>query len=189
METNLKDSGKRKIFEPNTVEQLLRGWLLHAHKGRNRHDLSARWHDQQRIWLGGTAVVVSAIIATSASISAALQPDALPSIKIIIAMFGSLSAILIGLSTFLNLAERAEKHRSAGVRYKEIIRELERVLSIHSVKDLTNTDPTLVKIQKKLDELEEAAPVVSERIYDRVESDWKKHGVTFITTADKMYHE
>ena len=38
----------KKLFEPANREELLRGWLLHAHKGRGRHDFAARRNDTYR---------------------------------------------------------------------------------------------------------------------------------------------
>lgn len=172
---------KKKIFEPESIEQLLQGWLLHAHKGRNRHDLAARRYDRLRIWLGGTAAVISAVVATSASFSAALA-DIL-TVKIVMSVFGTLSAILISLSTFLNLSERAEKHRSTAVRYKETIWEIEKVLSGSSVKTLTGEEQPVLAIQKSMKELETIAPVVSERIYKQVEREWQSNGIAFVSTA------
>ena len=32
----------KPLFEPADTEELLRGWLLHAHKSRDRHDEAAR---------------------------------------------------------------------------------------------------------------------------------------------------
>lgn len=193
MSTDSAVSGEgKKIFQPDSIERLLQGWLLHAHKGRNRHDLAARRYDRLRIWLGGVAAIVSAIVATSASISATLSDapsnasSGISYIKIIVAMFGTLSAILISLSTFLNLAERAEKHRSAGVRYKEIIWELEKVLSSPSVKAFTSADQSVISIQKNMKELETVAPVVPERIYDQVERGFKSNGIEFISTAGSL---
>ena len=97
-----------------------------------------------------------------------------------------LSAILTGLSTFLNLAERTEKHRSAGVHYKKMIRELERILS-QPVADLTREDPSVTRIQQQLDELEESAPVVPEDIYHQIEDQWNEHGVELVETAANLY--
>jgi len=56
---------KAQIFEPDNPNELLRGWLLHAHKGRDRHDLAARRCDRQRYLLGIPATIFSAIVGTS----------------------------------------------------------------------------------------------------------------------------
>ena len=84
------------------------------------------------------------------------------------------------------MSERAEKHRFAGVRYKEAIRELERILSV-SVSSLGNTDRSVTAIQDRFDQLEESAPVVPERIYDQVEEGWKEQSFVFVTKADELY--
>jgi hypothetical protein len=179
--------GKR-VFEPGDTGEVLLGWLLHAHKGRQRHDLAARRCDRARLWLGGPAAVLSAIVGTS--VFAALGKEVSnPIFKVGIAAISITSAILTALATFLNLSERAEKHRSAGVRYKEVIRDLERILSegMNNL-DQPPSDPSVAAgIQKRLDELEESAPIVAERIYDRVESEWNERGVAFINKAADLY--
>jgi hypothetical protein len=84
------------------------------------------------------------------------------------------------------LAERADKHRSAGVRYKALIRELERRLSEET--DSSATTPSILdEIQKRLDELEESTPIVPEQISLLVDKDWNSHGVEKITKADGLY--
>lgn len=186
MSANSPESDAKTIFEPDDTEQLLRGWLLHAHKGRERHDLAARRCDTYRLWIGGSAAVFSAIVGTS--VFAALETANIGTTpKIVVAMTAILAAILTSLTTFLNLSERAEKHRSAGVRYKIVIRALERILSA-PVDGLANTDPLLAGIQKQLDDLEESAPVVPERLYDRIEDEWKKRGVEPVGKAADLYH-
>ena len=175
----------RKIFEPDNVEELLRGWLIHAHKGRRRHDLSARRYSTIRLWIGGIAASVSAILGTSVFVALEKQTTNV-TFTLIVALLGITSAVLTSLITFLNLSERAEKHRSAGVGYKKVIREVERILSV-PVGDLPNSDPSVVAIEKRLDDLEDGAPVVPERIYDRVETAWDKRGVKIITKADDLY--
>jgi hypothetical protein len=46
----------------------------------------------------------------------------------------------------------------------------------------------LAGIQKQLDDLEESAPVVPERLYDRVEDDWKERTAEFVGRAADLYH-
>ena len=175
------------IFEPENVEELLQGWLLHVHKGRDRHDLAARRCDRIRWWLGGSAAVLSAIVGTTifAAVEKHLDNSSL-TLKVLIISVGIFAAIVTGLSTFLNLAERTEKHRSAGVHYKEIVWELERILS-QSTAQMTRDDPALTKIQQQLADLEGTAPVVPEKLYAQVEDDWKHRGVKFVLKASDLY--
>ncbi len=180
-----KSPETKKIFEPDSTEELLRGWLLHSHKGRQRHDRAARRLDRERLWLGAIAAGFAAVV--GASVFTILEKESSDSLKVIIAAISILSAILSGLSTFLNLSERAEKHRSAGVRYKAMIRELERRLSAGTGSS-TIAPSLLEEIQKRLDELEENAPIVPEKIFLLVDKDWNTHRVETITKAADFYN-
>jgi hypothetical protein len=178
-------SETKKIFAPGSTEELLQGWLLHSHKGRQRHDRAARQLDRARIWLGAIATAFAVVVSTS--VFAALEKDSSGIWKVVLPVISILSAILSGLSTFLNLAERAEKHRLAGVQYKAMIRELERRLS-DGIIDSTITPSVLDEIQTRLDELEKNAPIVPERIFLLVDKDWNLHSVEKITKATDLYN-
>ena len=85
----------KKLFEPANREELLRGWLLHAHKGRDRHDLAARRNDTLRYWLGVPTVILSAVVGTSVFASLGAQVDT--SLKIVIGLVSITSAVLASL--------------------------------------------------------------------------------------------
>jgi conflict system pore-forming effector with SLATT domain len=172
----------KKIFEPATIEDLVRGWMIHAHKGRDRHDEAARKYDRYRFWLGGPTVALSAIVGTSIFISMESKVD--PRAGILFGLISIISSVLAGLQTLLNFAERAEKHRVAGVKYKELIRELEQLVA-ESKKHLETPGESFTDIRKRLDALELAAPVVSARIYKSIEK--KYSGVAFIEKAAQLY--
>lgn len=175
---------ERKVFEPVDLEELLKGWLLHAHKGRERHDRAARSSDRNRLWIGGAAAILSAVVGTT--VFGALERETSITVRAIVGAVSIIAAILTGLSGFLNLSERTEKHRMAGVRYKIAVRDLERLLSA-PLTALTRDSQPILEIQKKLDDLEETAPVMPERIFDRVDNDWRNAGAEFVGSADKLY--
>ena len=85
------------------------------------------------------------------------------------------------------MAERSDKYRSAGVQYKAMIRELERRLS-EGISNSTITPSVLDEIQKRLDELEESAPIVPEQIFLLVDKDWNLHRVEKISKAGDLYN-
>lgn len=158
-----------EIFEPNDPNELLRGWLLHAHKGRDRHDLAARRCDQRRYWIGVPATVLSAVVGTSTFV--ALQETVVREVRFIVGALAILSAILIALQSFLDLGARAERHRLAGARYKAVIRELEQ-RGIGTV-DLKMDSEDLDTLRVRLDALEEEMPVVSPRVYEAIEARYR----------------
>jgi hypothetical protein len=174
----------RKIFDPRDPEELLRAWLLHLHKGRDRHDLAARHYDRIRTWLGGSATLFAATAGTS--IFAALQKETSSLyLKVAVIAVSLLSAILTGLNSFLNLAERTEKHRATGVQYKALIWRLEQ-LRLKPAAELIGPEAPLEQARQDLQKLEMSAPVVPERLYEKVEHTWRRRCIKFEDHADKL---
>ena len=157
----------KKIFEPSNHEELLRGWLLHAHKGRDRHDLAARRNETYRYWLGVPTIVFSAAVATS--VFASLEAQVAPAFKIALGLVSIAAAVLASLQTFYNFPSRAESHRLAGVKYKAVIRELEQTLT-RPLEALPANAEAFDDLRRRLDDLELEAPVVPEKIYRDVEA-------------------
>jgi hypothetical protein len=163
------------VFEPDDPNELLRGWLLHAHKGRDRHDLAARRCDQRRYLLGIPATIISGIVGTTTFAALEKSPD--QTLQVVVGVLAILAAILVSLQAFLDLGARAERHRLAGVRYKAVIRQLEQ-LGIGTIRNGKLDAPVLTEMRQRLDALEEEMPVVPPGIYDRIES--KYRDLTFI---------
>jgi hypothetical protein len=180
-----KTDDRQNLFEPQQIDELLRGWLLHAHKGRDRHDLAARRLDGYRYRLGIPALILSAIV--GASVIASLEAKLGAWITIGVGLLGIVSSTLTGLQTFLGYAERAEHHRSSGVKYKAIIREIEDAFAKglgpepSSDKDVT---AWIAGLKSRLDTLEQEAPVVPDWIYDRIEKRYQK--VRFVHKTDEL---
>ena len=159
------------VFEPDDPNELLRGWLLHAHKGRDRHDLAARRCDQQRYLIGIPATITSAIVGTTTF--AALQESPDRAIQLLVGVLAIIAAILASLQSFLDLGARAERHRIAGVKYKVVIRRLEQ-MGIGKIAGRGLDDPIVNELRQKLDALEEEMPVVPPGIYDRNEAKYQR---------------
>lgn len=154
----------KKIFEPVTKEETITGWIIHAHKGRDRHDEAARTYTSYRYWLGAPTVALSAIVGTSLFVS--LQASVNAPGKILLGLVSIVSSVMAGLQASLNFAERAEKHRATGVKYKAMIRELEQ-FAVESRTHPETADDSLKSIRERLDALELAAPVISPRFFNQ----------------------
>lgn len=153
------------ICEPQERAEVSRGWLRHAHKGRDRHDEAVRHYDQERYWLGVPAVVFSAIIGTAVFASLGTTVDTAG--KIIVGLISLTAASLSSLQTFFNFADLAERHRAAGVQYKNIIHELEQTFA-ESPEWLQEKAGWLSDLRRRPDELELGALVVPKAIHDRI---------------------
>jgi hypothetical protein len=158
------------IFEPDNPNELLRGWLLHAHKGRDRHDLAARRCDHQRYLLGIPATITAAIVGTGTF--ATLQESPGRAIQITIGSLAIIAAILASLQSFLDLGARAERHRIAGAKYKAVIRHMEQ-MGIGTMPGPGLDAPAVTDLRKDLDTLEEEMPVVPPSVYDSVEARYR----------------
>ena len=166
----------KRLFAPETTHELLNGWLIHAHKGRDRHDSAARRYTSYRYWLGVPTLIISTIVGTS--VFSALTSQVSPPLWV--AILSVSAAVLTALQTFLDFATRADRHRATAVKYKAVIREIEQHIIICD--DGKEPDPVLISgIRTKLDNLEEEAPVILPIFYDEVEA--KYENVTFVKEA------
>jgi hypothetical protein len=171
-------SAQTKILEPINAEELLRGWLMHAHKGRDRHDVAARRYERMRYFLGGPTIVLSAVVGTSV-FSALGHSPSFP-LQLLVGACGVTAGVLAALQTFLDYPTRVERHRLAGVRYKAVIWELEQMLT--GTGRPANPDaPNITTAREHLEALERDMPVVAEGIFDRIET--KYRDVAIVHTA------
>jgi hypothetical protein len=168
----------KTLLDPENVPELLRAWLLHAHKGRDRHDTAARRFEGRRVWLGATALALSAVVGTSVFASIGQQPGV--GVKILVGLLSLSAAVLTALQTFLDYQGRSERHRGAAAKYKAIVREVEQILSTPD--EALKVDPQwFADVRQRFEALEQDMPVVAPSIYDAVEETYRH--VTFVKTA------
>lgn len=175
-------SKPQKLFDPESPSELLLGWLVHAHKGRDRHDLASRVYERGRYLLGIPTLIASTIVGTS--VFSALSSTTDPRTPLWVGLFSVLAAILSALQTFLDLPTRSGNHRAAGVKYKAVIRELEQMRATVAA----GTALTVEQINAAralLDGLEDQAPVVMPRIFAAIERRYAN--VTFVRQALGLY--
>ena len=91
----------KAILEPAIPAERLRGWLLHAHKCRDRHDEAARSYDSVRYWLGVPTIVCSTIASASALASFSAQAGSAGGITA--GIVSLIAAVLAALQTFLTI--------------------------------------------------------------------------------------
>jgi hypothetical protein len=198
-EKDKSEKGKL-IFRPEEVIAVLDGWLVHSHKGRDRHDRAARRADGYRYVLGVPVVVLSAVVGTS--VITDLQETVEWGIYLV-GLLAIAAASLAGIQTSFNYPERAEKHRIAGVKYKAIIREIEETLSeiLQYLSKVGKETPIgkfkiddkeidihiyLSDLRIRLDRLEEETPVVPQGIYNQIEEQYKNK-VSYVKTVWELY--
>lgn len=55
----------KKLFAPEETQELLRGWQIHANKGRDNHELAARSLEHRYRQIGVASIVLSAVVGAS----------------------------------------------------------------------------------------------------------------------------
>jgi hypothetical protein len=170
----------KRLFSPESLDQLLSGWLIHSHKARDRHDLASRTYARGQYALGIPALTVSTIVGTS--LFSALASKEVPALWV--GLLSIAAAVLTAVQTFMDFGGRSDKHRIAAVKYKASIRAIEYLLMRLSKSD-TVTDEELLDLRTQLDNLEESAPVVMPKIYDAVEKRYQD--VKYVRDAIDLY--
>ena len=171
---------EKKLFSPEAIGELLNGWLIHSHKCRDRHDDAARLYAKGQYALGIPSLVVSTVVGTS--VFSALSSNEVPALWV--GILSIAAAVLAALQTFMDFGGRSDKHRSAGVKYKAAVRLLEQNKVRLSQGGELSTDE-IDSMRTLLDTLEDAAPVVMPKIYDRVEK--KYQDLKYVQEAVSMY--
>jgi hypothetical protein len=172
----------QRLFDPGSSLELLRGWLIHAHKGRDRHDAAARIYERSKYAIGIPALIVSTVVGTS--VFSALASDGKSPVSLWVGLLSVTAAVLSALQTFLDFPARAERHRAAAVKYKAVIRGVERVLA-NLAAGHAPADDQITQIEQRLDELEDSAPVIMPHIFSRVEKRYRR--VDFVQEAIGLY--
>ena len=171
---------EKRVFTPSGIDEMLNGWLIHTHKCRDRHDEASRLYAKGIYGLGIPALVVSTVVGSS--VVAALASSTTPPLWV--AALSVASAVMAALQTFMDFGGRSDKHRSAGVRYKAAIRLLEQLkVRRSSAEDISKDE--LDDLRTSLDTLEDAAPVILPKIYDRIEK--KYQDMKYVQAAIDLY--
>jgi hypothetical protein len=174
---------EKKLLKPASIDQLLLGWLIHAHRGRDRHDIAARVYESRRSLFGVLAVALSAAVGTS--VVASVGTDSAPAwARAIVGLLSVAAAVLGSLQTYLDYAGRAERHRRAAGNYKAVIRQIEELLAGRR----TGADISvqlLDEIRRRLDTLEDEMPVVPPGVHAQVQDNYRV--VSFVEEATALY--
>jgi hypothetical protein len=159
----------------------VRGWLIHCHKARDRHDVAARRCERMRYVVGVPAIGLPAVAGTT--IFATIGGSAETAAAVVVGTISIGGAVLTALQTFLDYPGRAARHHEAGAKYKAHIRELEQLLA-GPFDEAVVTEDRVTDIRARLDALEESSPVVGSSDWERVERSYV--GAHFVGRAVEL---
>jgi len=145
------------------AQQTLRSLRI-SHKAHRR---AAAAFERRATWLG-VATVIATTAAGTTFFSAASSSDSL-ALRILAGAFSMMAAVLAALQTALKYTDRCAKHAAVAHQYGVVRRDAEELLAIASKRGVDDSFVSNLKaIRRKWSEIDEAAPHVSQDMYDRV---------------------
>ncbi|MBD3885493.1 SLATT domain-containing protein [Phormidium tenue FACHB-886] len=137
--------------------ELLIKWLKRSHIVLAAHHHASAVLQRRRYWLGVSVIILTSFVGTS--IFATLEGSPSLPIKIAVGFASFVATTLASLQTFLWYEERAERHRSAGIKYGVIMRELEQKAAFPP-KDEDELLRSINDIRIRWDRLNEESPII-----------------------------
>jgi hypothetical protein len=134
---------------------LLEVWYRRAEACHKSHFLASHRYARYNYLIGVPTIALTAIVGTSvfASLSTTTKQVAA---TVAIGAISMTAALLSSLQTFLGFAERADRHRDAGVKYGVIGRLMELILDENALPD----DTAAKSLKKELDDLAASSPKI-----------------------------
>ena len=134
---------------------LLGTWYKRAEACHKCHFLASHRYSRYNYMIGIPTILFTTVVATS--VFASLSTESRSVIAVVVIGFVSIvAAILSSLQTFLGFAERADRHRDAGVKYGTIGRTMELLLNENALP----AGPEAATLKKELDDLAAASPKI-----------------------------
>ena len=127
-EVGITDPTSEPFEWSRSIERVLDDWRLRSWAAQVAHYRVASHLRLYNVWLGLPVVVFTTAVGTSlfATMNQAKLPDAL---RIVVGSVAVVAAILAGIQTFLNFAQRADQHVLAADWYASIRRKIDQELA------------------------------------------------------------
>lgn len=152
----------------NDPKALIKEWNNRVLVALNAHYETARFYRQWHYRLGIPAALSATIVGTT--VYATIDKSTDLRIKIAAGVFGVLAAVLTSLQTFLQLSERAEKHRAIATQYSSVGKELEILIATNQEPDQKKLD----ELRAKYDAVDKDAPSIPNRIRDKTREKYRQ---------------
>lgn len=141
----------------------LHEWQSRAETAQHGHRMAAKYYAACHNWAGGGAVLFAT--ATATTLAAQIQNTTVGGW--VIAVLGTIVALLTALQTFKKFDARSQAHDILRADFASVCRNIEQVLSLQPAE---RGDPEAVmnRVRVRLDELSHANTPVPERIWKNV---------------------
>lgn len=151
--------------EPNKeVEELLEFWFNRANEREKLNYGAANIYVAWHYALGIPVLLLTAVAASDLFTN--LARTATGRMALAISILRVLVPVLAGLQTFMNLSERAEKHRKIAANYGSIKRQIKELLAFHR-DQISEFEKATTDLRAKIDALALEEPSVPRYIFTR----------------------
>jgi len=188
----LSPHNNKRIFAPCEDIDRIKGWLLHCHKSRDRHDATARWLDRQHRLMAS----LTALFSVLAGITVVANLDTVGAeilgvshlrfwAGFVVGGFALSASFLALLQKAARYGERAEVHRRKAEAYKALIWDIEFKLP-RLQRGANETDEWSKEWLKSFELIEkEQAVIVPQWIVNKIETKQYSAAV-FVGHADEL---
>lgn len=153
-------------FTPQ-VEELAKDWFRRCRESQMVHYEYGSLLERRHLYFGVPSIVLSTVVGTAIFSSWEASADG-KFLKIFFGLLSMLSASITALQTFLNLADRASKHKAAGAKYGAIRRDLEFLKLVPPASE-EEVRERLESIKIQMDELASNVPGVPSRFKQKID--------------------
>lgn len=164
--TGQQQTDQRTFVWTAETEQLLNDWRNRAYAAQTGYYIETERLRRLHYMLGIPAVVASSVVGTT--IFANLEKARVATwLRVMLATVSILAAVLMGLQTFLRLAEQASLHSAAAAWYSAIRRDIDATLGLPA--QLRGDPREFVSgVRKEMNKAGQNAPELSERLWTRL---------------------
>jgi hypothetical protein len=138
---------------------LVMQWLNGIKIAQISHIRATNYYNRIGRFLGIAITIASTLVSTS--IFSSLTASQNPTLLIITGTISIFAAIFSGLQTFLNYPELAAKHRTASLRYSQLRRYVEEILT-----DDALIPQAIKEIRTQWSQIEDESPDVPSRFHE-----------------------
>jgi hypothetical protein len=160
------------IFEPDSWENLLEGWLIHVRKQFEKHKECVRVFERRYWRVSIPASALSAVAALPIVVTLAEGAEASIWLKIAASVLIILAAAFVAIQNLGKFGEEAERHRAAEFNYKDVMRQIETVFASAKA-----DERSAKSVGERLRVVDAEAPRILPRIDANVEERYKNRVV------------
>ena len=184
-----------KIPRPESVDEMLKFWLVGARKRVEKNERAASRFERRGVLLGYATAVFSAAATAAllASLAELIDPSEKHYVELLGIVFGIASTAIATVNTSSNYASSAQKYRAKAGQYKPTLRDLELITALlaegHPDIDGQSLERLVRQAEGKLDEIEtdREALAIPRQIDAQVEKRFSEF--EFVTRADDLKGE